>query len=135
MSFLANAIQGLGWGREAEGEAGMLQEEWTLISVPWKLLNHFKYLRASLHSSVCKESACNAGESSSSPGSGRSPGEGNGNPLQYSCLQNPMERRVWQATVCGVTRAEHDLQTKPPPPQTLLGEEVWPLNTEGIKVY
>ena len=46
-----------------------------------------------------------------------------------------MERRVWQAIVRGVARAEHDLQTKPPPPQTLLGEEVWPLNTEGIKVY
>jgi len=39
-----------------------------------------------------KESACNAGDLSLIPGSGRSPGEGNGNPLQYSCLQNPMDR-------------------------------------------
>ena len=41
------------------------------------------------HSSVGKESACNAGDLGSIPGSGRSPGEGNGNPLQYSCLENP----------------------------------------------
>ena len=43
-------------------------------------------------SSVGKESACNAGDLGSIPGSGRSPGEGNGNPLQYSCLENPMNR-------------------------------------------
>ena len=40
----------------------------------------------------CKESACNAGDPGSIPGSGRSPGEGNGNPLQYSCLESPMDR-------------------------------------------
>ena len=39
------------------------------------------------------------------PGLGRSPGEGNGNPLQYSCLGNPMDRRAWQATVHGVTKS------------------------------
>ena len=44
------------------------------------------------HSSVSKESACNAGDLGSIPGSERSPGEGNGNPLQYSCLENPMDR-------------------------------------------
>ena len=44
-----------------------------------------------------KESACNAGDSGSIPGSGRAPGEGNGNPLQYSCLENPMDRGAWQA--------------------------------------
>ena len=41
-----------------------------------------------------KEPACNAGDPGSIPGSGRSPGEGNGNPLQYSCLENPMDRRA-----------------------------------------
>ena len=41
------------------------------------------------------------------------PGEGNGNPLQYSCLENPMNRGVWQATVHGVTRVRHELVTKP----------------------
>ena len=46
------------------------------------------------------------------PGSERSPGEGNGNPLQYSCLVNPMNRTAWQATVHGVERVRHDLATK-----------------------
>ena len=41
------------------------------------------------------------------PGSGRSPGEGNGNPLQYSCLGNPMDRGAWQATVHGVAKQSH----------------------------
>ena len=51
-----------------------------------------------------KESACNVGDPGSIPGSGRSPGEGNGNPLQYSCLENPMDRRAWQDTVHRVTK-------------------------------
>ena len=51
-----------------------------------------------------KESAYNAGDSGSIPGLGRSPGEGNGNPLQYSCLENPTHRGAWQATVHGVTK-------------------------------
>ena len=50
------------------------------------------------------ESACNAGGLGSIPGSGRSPGEGNGNPLLYSCLQNPMDRGAWKAIVHGVAR-------------------------------
>ena len=50
-----------------------------------------------------------------SQGSGRSPGEENGNPLQYSCLGNPMDRGVWKAMVHGVTRVRYDLATKPPP--------------------
>ena len=60
------------------------------------------------HSSVGKESACSAGDLGLIPGSGRSPGEGNGNPLQYFCLENPMDRGAWQATVHGVTRVRHD---------------------------
>ena len=63
------------------------------------------------HSSVGKESAGNAGDPGSIPGSGRSPGEGKGNPLQYACLETPMERRAWWATVHGVTRVGHDLAT------------------------
>ena len=69
-------------------------------------------------SSVGKESACNAGDLGSITGSGRSPGEGNGNQLQYSCLENPMNRGAWQAAVHEVVRVGHDLVTKPPPPQT-----------------
>ena len=56
------------------------------------------------------------GDADSIPGSGRSPGEGNGNPLQYSFLENPIDRRAWQATVHGVAIVRHDLATKPPPP-------------------
>ena len=51
-----------------------------------------------------KEFACTAGDSGSIPGSRRSPGEGNGNPLQYSCLENSMERGAWWATVNGVAK-------------------------------
>ena len=47
----------------------------------------------------------NAGDASSIPGSGRSPGVGNGNPLQYFCLENSMNRGIWQATVHGVTKS------------------------------
>ena len=60
------------------------------------------------HSSVGKESACNAGDMGLIAGSGRSPGKGNGNPLQYSCLENPMDRGDWQATVHGVARVGHN---------------------------
>ena len=49
-------------------------------------------------------SAWNAGDPGLIPGSGRSPGEGNGNPLQYSCLENPLDRGAWQATVHGVAK-------------------------------
>ena len=52
-----------------------------------------------------KVSACNAGDLGSIPGSRRSPGEGNGNPLQYSCLENPMDRGAWWATVHGVAKS------------------------------
>ena len=55
--------------------------------------------------SVSKESACYSRDPGSIPGSGRSPGEGNGNPLQCSCLENPMDRRAWWVTVHGVTNS------------------------------
>ena len=63
-----------------------------------------------------KETIFNTGDTGSIPGLGRPPGEGNGNPLHYSCLENPMDRGAWQVTVHGVTRIRHDLATKPPPP-------------------
>ena len=56
-----------------------------------------------------KASACNAGDLGSIPGSGRSPGEGNGNPLQYSCLENPMDGGVSWATVHGVAKSQTQL--------------------------
>ena len=52
-----------------------------------------------------KASACNAGDPGSIPGLGQSPGEGNGYPLQYSCLENPMDRGTWWATVHEVTQS------------------------------
>ena len=62
-----------------------------------------------------KESACNAGDQGLIPELGKSPGEGNGNPLQYSCQKNPMDKGAWQATVHRVARVRHNLATKPPP--------------------
>ena len=52
-----------------------------------------------------KESACNVGDLSSIPRSGRSPGGRHGNPLQYSCLENSMDREAWQATLHGVEKS------------------------------
>ena len=63
-------------------------------------------LKGFLGGSVGKESACNAGDSGSILRSGRSPGEGNGNPLQYSCLGNRMDRQAWQATVHAVAESQ-----------------------------
>ena len=57
-------------------------------------------------SSVSKESTCSAGNQSSIPGSGRSPEEGNGNPLPYSCLENPMDGGAWWAVVHGVAKSQ-----------------------------
>ena len=63
--------------------------------------------------SVIKSLSANAGDTGSILGSGRSPGEGSSNPLQYSCLKNPMDRGVWWATVHGVAeRVGHDFMTE-----------------------
>ena len=56
-----------------------------------------------------KESVYIAGDLGSIPGLGRSPGEGNANPLQYSCLENPMDRGAWWATVLGITKSQTQL--------------------------
>ena len=74
------------------------------------------------HSSIGKESACNAGDLGSTPGSGRSLGEGNSNPLQYCHLENPMDREAWQATVHGAARVGHNLATKE---RKMCGCESW----------
>ena len=63
-------------------------------------------VKDSLGDSDSKESACNEGDWSSIPESVRSPGEGDGNPLQYSCLENSMDRGAWRATVHGVTESD-----------------------------
>ena len=83
----------------------------------WKLFTlqyvSLRWMRAS--GLVSKESACNAGDPGSIPGSGRSPGEENGHLLQYSCLRNSMDRGAWWATVHGVARVRHGLASKPSP--------------------
>ena len=61
-----------------------------------------------ISSSAGKESACNAGDPVSIPGLRRSSGEGNNNPLQYSCLETPVDRGAWQAIVQGVTQVGHE---------------------------
>ena len=60
--------------------------------------------------SEVKASACNVGDLGSIPGSGRFPGEGNGNPLQYSCLENPMDGGAWWATVHRVAKNQTRLK-------------------------
>ena len=88
-------------------KAGCLQQKWQEEG-RWCLCN-LKVILCSIHSfpggSDGKESACNAGDLGLIPGSGRSPGEGNGNPLQYSCLENLIDRGAWQAMVHGVTNS------------------------------
>ena len=69
----------------------------------------FSYWRAS-----DVNASYNTGDPDLMPGLGRSPGEGNSSPLQYSCLENSMDRGAWQATVFGVARVRQDLRTKPP---------------------
>ena len=77
---------------------------------------------------LVKESACNAGDPGSIPGSGRSPGEGNGNPLQHSCLENPTDRGAWRAVVHGVAK-RHDGATN----TNLKHRFVTPKNENSIK--
>ena len=74
--------------------SGMKDPEFRCQTRPW----------ASLVAQDSKEPACNVGDLGSIPGAGRSPGRGNGNPLQYSGLGNPMDRGAWWATVNGVTK-------------------------------
>ena len=54
---------------------------------------------------MVKNLPADAGDPGLFPGSGRSPGEGNGNPHQYSCLENPMDRGAWHTAICGVTKS------------------------------
>ena len=100
--------------------------EFISISIDMMTLSESSYF---IYNAVCasqlsKESACNAEDPGSIPGLERSPGEGNGNPLQYSCLENPMERGLQLATAHGVARVEHNLATKPPPTPLLCMQ--WP---------
>ena len=70
--------------------------------------------------SACKESACNVGDLGSVPGSGRFYGEGNDNPLQYPCLENPMDIGAWWVQSMGSQRVRHDWETN-----TSLQEDIY----------
>ena len=71
---------------------------------------------------VGESSACKAGGLGLISGSGRSPGEEIDDPLQYSCLENLLDRGAWQATVHGIARVGHDLATKSPPRKEVRGQ-------------
>ena len=93
--------------------------KWLVTKVTCSLLTHRLCWTQGMFSSVLytlrwqgpngKEFACNAGDLSSIPGSGRVPEGGHGNPLQYSCLGNPTDRGTWWATVHGVARSQTEL--------------------------
>ena len=99
---------------ERRDDKVLLQSTGSYIQPPATSRNgeeHEKLYMAYIHirllcSSLSKESVCSAGEPGLIPRLGRSPGEGNGNPLQYSCLGNPMDRGAWRATVHGVTESD-----------------------------
>ena len=70
------------------------------------VMSRLAFIKGLPGGSVVKNPPANAGDSGSIPGLGRSPGEGHGNPLQYSYLGNPMDRGAWWATVLGVTKSQ-----------------------------
>ena len=83
--------------------------------------------------SEVKASACNAGDLGSIPGLGRSPGEGNGNPLQYFCLENPMDGGAWSATVHGVAKSQTQLNDFTHTHLTVLWVQKCNLGHAGLK--
>ena len=101
------------WGKRAD----MSESYWGVILPTWRssCQRNFQVSQFSLKEkdfpgdSECKKPACKAGDLGSLPGSGRSPGEGNSNPLQYSCLENPMDREAWRATVHEVAKSQTQL--------------------------
>ena len=102
-----------GIGREVGGGSRIRETctPWLIyVSVWQKPLQYCRVisLQLKLKKKTKKESACNAGDMGLIPDSGRSPKGGNGNPLQYSCLENSMERGAWWATVHGVTEQDKD---------------------------
>ena len=110
---LSNEI-GWGWDGGSTGKGYMYTYDRVMLLYgrnQHNIVNNYLPIRDTSHSwgfpggSDGKESTCNAGDLTPIPGSGRSPGEGNGYPLQYSCLRNHMIRGAWWATVHGVTKS------------------------------
>ena len=100
------------WNRWMFDQLEVLKNKFT--SIYWKqFLNFLVWNNVNKFpgGAEVKASACNVGDLGSIPGSGRSPGEGNGNPLQYSCLENPMDGGAWWATVHRSQRVGHNWAT------------------------
>ena len=89
---------------QEQSKPGRAKEE-TVLERKDEVSGSFKQLFGFPGGSDGKEFACNAEDQGSVPGCVRSPGEENGGPLQYSCLENSMERGAWRATVHGVTKS------------------------------
>ena len=83
----------------------VLMDIWYVLSIECFPLAYILYKTGFPSGSDGRESACNAGDPGLIPRSGRSPGGGNSNPLQYSCLENSMDRGAWRATVHGVAKS------------------------------
>ena len=105
------------WGQALKGHSSFYSSQKLLFAPFFQLLLFTCIIMLVFtifpRSSVGKSWACNVGNSGSIPGLGRSPGEWNGNPLQCSCLENPMDRGGWRATVHGVARVRHNWATEP----------------------
>ena len=87
------------------------------IKIAGRNINNLRYADDTFPGGLAdKESACNVGDLGLIPGSGKSPGEGNGNPLQYSCLENPMDRAIWKVTVHGAAKSRTRLSDFNSPP-------------------
>ena len=116
LAWSEQARQATDWRRERRWEMVELKdcEQWETVGMLqshscWMLMTQFRFLAG--FNSICfldgsdsKESACSAGDQGSIPESEKSPGEGNGSPLQYSCLENPMHGGTWEPTVHGVEK-------------------------------
>ena len=111
-NLLSSPTEELGLSTNFRTETGYLQvgrlslplNVKSLVSVTFRA----RFIASGFPDGSDKESACNAEDLGSTPGLGRSPGGGHGNPLQYSCLENLMDREAWQATVHGVTKGPNN---------------------------
>ena len=98
--------------RERDKQRQTERKNQSMDTLPY--IQYFLITQSVKNLPAIQESACNAENVGLIPVSGRSPGEENGNPSQYSCLGNSMDRETWQATVHGATRVSQDLAMKPP---------------------